>query len=39
MRRTRFHDADLIRTPGWPVVFAMCAALAIAIYTLLKFAI
>jgi hypothetical protein len=39
MHRTKFRDAELIRTPGWPVVFAMCAALAIVIYALFKFAV
>lgn len=36
MRNSRFHDADLIRTPGWPLVFALAAALAIIVYVLLR---
>jgi hypothetical protein len=36
MRTSRFHDADLIRTPGWPVIFAFAAALAIIVYVLLR---
>jgi hypothetical protein len=36
MAKTKFRDAKLIRTPGWPVFFALCAALAIAIYILLR---
>jgi len=39
MRRNRFHDADLIRTPGWPLIFALCAALALIIYALLRMAV
>jgi len=36
MARTKFHDARLIRTPGWPLFFALCAALAIIIYMVIK---
>ena len=36
MQKNRFHDADLIKTPGWPLVFGLCAALAIVVYVLLR---
>ena len=36
MQKSRFHDAQLIRTPGWPLFFALCAALAIIIYMVFK---
>ena len=38
MRKNRFHDAQLIRTPGWPLFFALCAALAIIIYMAMRMA-
>jgi hypothetical protein len=38
MHKTRFHDAQLIRTPGWPLFFVLCAALAIIIYMAIKMA-
>lgn len=36
MHRNRFHDADLIRTPSWPAIFALAAALGIIVYVLLR---
>jgi len=36
MQTTRFHDAHVIRTPGWPLYFGLCAALAIIIYMVIK---
>ena len=38
MQKNRFHDAQLIRTPGWPLFFALCAAVAIIIFMALKMA-
>jgi hypothetical protein len=38
MHRTRFHDARLIHTAGWPVFFALGSALAIVIYVLIRMA-
>jgi hypothetical protein len=38
MQKNRFHDAQLIRTPGWPLYFALCAALCIVIYMALRMA-
>jgi len=35
MQRSRFHDAELMHTPIWPVVFALCAGLGILVYVLL----
>jgi hypothetical protein len=35
MARTKFHDAELIHTPVWPAVFALCAGLGILVYVLL----
>jgi hypothetical protein len=35
MHRTKFRDAQLIRSPGWPLFFALISALAIIIYVLL----
>ena len=38
MQKSRFHDAQLIRTPGWPLFFALCAALVVIVYMVIKVA-